>query len=320
MDVNSEAGRRQQRVEKYFRKTPDPQQRTRAILLISASAFGGLLAIITLGQGGGFFGFFLLAAGGYGGYKGFQKKADYDRRYAAAEPKPSDEEMDDLLKKVDLPNLRNHAMKRLDLTRSDLVVPQDEDPLANLDDVNNSIDRQRDPWVVCGPEYRGFSLGPKVRAFSTVGRDGVCRFTSYDVMAICPTGYHLAVYQCTIDFLTGNRRNEETHEYHYADVVSVATKTKSDDNEFSFQPLDLRGGKRYHFEKALFRDFEIVVSSGDRSRIVVGIQDEKQPEEQVELQSSGIEDVIRSVRQMLKQKKGGVVGPAGQHKVLPPSV
>jgi len=320
MNANTEADHRQQRVEKYFCRTPDPGQQTRAILLMSASALGGLLAIIMIAQGSGGLGFLFLVAGGFGGYKGIKKKADYDRRYAAAEPKPRDEEMDDLLKK-DQDKVRAHAIQHLGLTRDQLDLSlQQRDPLANLALENSLIDQQqKDPWLISGPEMRGFSFGPKFRAFSTVGRDGVCRFAAYDVMVICPTGYHLALYECTIDFLTGRRRDERTREYHYADVVSVSTSTISDE-QLSFQPLDLRGDETvgFDFRRALLRDFEIVVSSGDRSKIVVGIQDEDRPDRQVELQPSGIEEVIRSVRGKLKEKKGGAVGAAGQTKGLPP--
>lgn len=320
MDANPEADSRQQRVDKYFRRTPDPKQRMRAIFLISFSAFGALLAITLFAAGNVFLGVLLLAASGSGGYKGLQKKADYDRKYAAAEPKPHDEEMDHLLQ-GDLSKACEHALRRLGLTLDELeLLPQQWDPVANLAHGNSFVDQQQKrPWIVFGPEVRGFSFGPKIRAFSTVGRDGLCRFVAYDVMVICPTGYHLALYQCTIDFLTGGLRNEQTREYHYADVVSVSTTTRSD-QEVPFQPLDLRGDKSIYFERALFRDFEIVVSSGDRSQIVVGIQDEERPDREVTLQPSGIEEVISSVRRMLKEKKGGVVGPAGQIKGLPPGI
>lgn len=319
MDVNTEADHRQQRVEKYFCRTPDPGQQTRAILLMSASALGGLLTIILFAQGSGL-GVLFLIASGFGGYKGVKKKADYDRRYAAAEPKPRDEEMDGLLAS-DLDKVCARAIQRLGLTCDELeLFPQQWDPVANLAHGNSFIDQQQKrPWSIFGPEIRGFSFGPKFRAFSTVGRDGVCRFAAYDVMVICPTGYHLALYECTIDFLTGRPRDEQTREYHYADVVSVSTSTRSDE-QLSFQPLDLRGDETvgFDFGRALFRDFEIVVSSGDRSKIVVGIQDEDRPDRQVALQPSGIEEVISSVRRMLKEKKGGAVGPAGQIKGLPP--
>lgn len=318
MSSTTDSNSREQRVEKYFRRTPDPKQRTRAIFLISASTLGGLLAIIALTQGHDFLGVLFLTAGGFGGYKGVRKKADYDKKYAAAEPKPRDEEMDHLLQS-DLHGVCEHALRRLGLTLDELeLFPQLWDPLANLDRGSPLADQQqRQPWIVFGPEVRGFSFGPKLRAFSTVGRDGLCRFVAYDVMIICPTSYHLALHQCTIDFLTGALRNEQTREYHYADVVSVSTTTRSD-QEVPFQPLDLRSDEPVHFERALFRDFEIVVSSGDRSKIVVGIQDEERPDRQVTLQPSGIEEVISSVRRMLKVKKGGVVGPAGQINSLPP--
>lgn len=63
MEANSEADRRQQRVEKYFCRTPDPKQRTLAILLVSAAALGGLLAVILFAQGAAFLGILFLAAG-----------------------------------------------------------------------------------------------------------------------------------------------------------------------------------------------------------------------------------------------------------------
>lgn len=85
MDTNTED--RKIRVEEYFRRAPDSKRRTWAIILISLSAVGGLLAIDAFVGGPGFLGFLFLAASGYGGYKGWRKMVDYMDECAAAEPK-----------------------------------------------------------------------------------------------------------------------------------------------------------------------------------------------------------------------------------------
>lgn len=187
MDVNAEADRRKKRVEKYFRRTPDPKQRTPAITLVGAAAAAGvLLAIIMFASGSGFLGLLLLAASGYGGYKGLQRMAGYNREYAEAEPKPSDEEMDYLLGR-DLAGGREQAMRRLGLTLDELELPSEQwDPVAHLTRGNPLVDQQhqqlRDLMIVYGPAFP---------TLSAVGGDGVWRFAAYEVMVICPTGYHL---------------------------------------------------------------------------------------------------------------------------------
>jgi hypothetical protein len=57
----------------------------------------------------------------------------------------------------------------------------------------------------------------------------------------------------------------------------------------------------------MYRTFEVIVSSGDRSSIVVGIKDEDEDAGPFRLQESGIDSVIHAVRRMLREKKGGAV-------------
>jgi hypothetical protein len=70
--------------------------------------------------------------------------------------------------------------------------------------------------------------------------------------------------------------------------------------------LDASAHHRVSFGGTLHREFQIIVSSGDRSSIIVGIKDEDEPGETVLLQESGIEAVTEAVRRMLRVKKGGV--------------
>lgn len=98
------------------------------------------------------------------------------------------------------------------------------------------------------------------------------RFSSYDVMVICPTWYHLGIYECVLDFAGGGRGNEDTHEYHYCDVVAVATRTRSRTGP-GFELVD-DASNHVSLMRTMTQDLEIVASSGDRSAIVVGIHDD----------------------------------------------
>ena len=294
------AGERKRKLEKYFCKTPDLKRRNLAIALLGGAGGAALIALIAFAGGSGFLGFVTLVLGAYLGRKGYAMKSEYDRRYRAAEPKPTDHEMDRLLAN-DLLNLSQRAMRQLGLTNADLEnASQRWDPIANLEHRNTRIDDgSHRPLVVFGPLLPGRAA---------VGTDGVWRFTAYEVMVICPTGYHLAMYRCALDFLTGSLRSEETAEYHYTDVVAVST-VGAPGTPLRAEPVQGSAADVVTFAKTLLRRFQIVVSSGDRSTVVVGINDEDQPDRQATLQESGIDEVISSVRKMLREKKGGVAPP-----------
>lgn len=238
MDANTEADHRKKRVEKYFRETPDRKRRTLAIIRISASIAGFLLAMIMLGGGSDGFGIFFLAVSGYGGYKGTRKMINYYKEYSAAEPKPSDEEMDHLLG-GDLEKICNLAMKELDLTLDQIqLFEKQPDPVANLCKKENLEEKIERPMLVFGP-----SLPSRMTA---VGKDGISRFADYNILVICPTNYHLALYQTEVDFLTGGFRYENTDEYHYDDVVAVSTNTAPadvDPEQSQAEFLGSRGGE-----------------------------------------------------------------------------
>lgn len=295
------AGERKRKLEKYFCKTPDPKQRSLAFALIGGAGAAALIALIAFAGESGFLGFVMLVLAAYLGRKGYMMKSEYDRQYKAAEPKPTDHEVDRLLAS-DLLNLSQRAMRQLGLTNADLeVVSRRWDPIAQLEHRNaRTGDGGHRPLVVFGP------LLDTGRA--AVGADGVFRFPGYEVMVICPTSYHLAMYRCALDFLTGSLRSEETSEYHYADVVAVST-VGNPGTPLRAEPVRGSDADVVTFAKTLLRRFQIVVSSGDRSTVVVGINDKDQPDRQAILQESGIDEVISSVRRMLREKKGGVAPP-----------
>lgn len=295
------AQQRRDRFGKYFAKTPDPADLTKAMIILSVAGVALLIALAAFAAKSGFLGVIFLLGAGYAAVKGFSRKNEYDRAYAKAEPKPSDAEVDACLAD-DLVTIVTRAMGRLGLTYDDLeTVAQQWDPVANLSRGQNRIQAGRGrPMVVFGPMFP---------ASTAVGKDGVWRFSAYQVMVICPTSYHLAIYRTGIDFLTGGLRQEETQEYHYSDVVAVSTTSAPGAPDLTAEFTAHRASSEVRFAKTTLREFQIVVASGDRSKVVVGLADETDPEREATLQESRIDEVIAAVRRMLREKKGGTAPP-----------
>jgi hypothetical protein len=287
---------RKEAVRKYFRKTPDSSEERNAIRLMILGAAVAIAAVVILMIGPQLVGIAIGLLALVALSQGLMQRANYLRKYAAAEPKPSDSQMDQLLRD-DIRRAAGRALKRLGLTLDELELrSHDVDPLA-VGGHQRLADQGRGPIAV---------FGPTAQAQGRIGIDRKWRFTRYDIMVICPTGHHLGIYECVLDLASGRRRDEETNEYHYADVVAVRTTTTATP-EVAINVLDPSAHRRISLGGALHREFQIIVSSGDRSSIIVGIKDDDEPGEVVLLQESGIESVIEAVRRMLRAKKGGVV-------------
>ncbi|MCE0766587.1 DUF4231 domain-containing protein [Pseudonocardia kujensis] len=285
---------RRDHVRKYFRKAPPRADEiyARRLIRLGAGIFVAALATLTAGLPALLAGTIALIAI-VTAIQGWRLLADYKRKYASAEPKCADSDMDQTLRS-DLQDLAARAMLRLGITIDELEL-HSEDVGALRQGKTRIGEQGRGPLIV---------FGPASRSRGRAGRDRVWRFTSYRVMAICPTFHHLAIYECVLQFDTGKRKREETHEYHYADVVAVSTRNLEADDSLDlvfdseiFGKIPLRPMKR---------EFEVIVSSGDRSNITVDIFDDERPEVKLLLQEFGIDRLIRAVRRTLREKKGGV--------------
>ncbi|HWO62852.1 MAG TPA: hypothetical protein VNO31_22755 [Umezawaea sp.] len=296
MNVNTAATARKKKIEKYFHKTPNPNDNVIALAFLTGGGVLALVGLVMFAGGNAFFGVVLLAGAGYLGYQGFVRKSAYDRAHEASTPKPTAREMDRLLLD-DLLKIERTAMAQLDLTSEDLQLETSgNDPFAALAHGSTSTaDGGRRPLVV---------FGPAVNSGFAIGEDDVWRCKRYEVMVICPTSYHMAIYRCVLDFLTGGMQSVETHEYHYADVVAVSTNTRPAP-DLVLDILAVIDEEQVRFARTLLKEFQIVVSSGDRSKVVVGISDEEDPDNSATLQDSGINRVIDTVRKVLRDKKGG---------------
>jgi len=201
---------REKAVPKYFIETPKKPEVPDVITDRVIAVVGGVLAlvgVVLLSTGRVCSGLIGLPLGGllllmglssnYAAEKAYAEKLkEYEREYEKAEPKPSDAQMDEWLQE-DRQRIRLEALKKLDLEPSQLI--------------------RKDPIEV---------IGPADAANLAIGKDGVIRFSKYDIVVVFLTDYHLAGYQYTLDMAQGAQIAESTQEYHSKDVVSVATRTE----------------------------------------------------------------------------------------------
>ncbi|WP_370967681.1 hypothetical protein [Amycolatopsis sp. cg9] len=281
---------RREVVDRYFAAVPGERERQRVWGYLLGGLALLLFGVFTSITGSWPIGVVFVVGGGAAAVRGFLLFEAYRDAREAALPKPRDAIIDKI-RDHELAKVRRRALDRLDLTAEDLELdPADWDPLAQP----LREESPREPLIVTGPV-------PTSRA--VVGRDGIWRFSQYAVLAICPTDYHLGLYRCVIDLRVAGLFQEETHEYHYADVVAVSTAIR-EGTRVTAQIADDDGGHR--FERALLHEFRLVVSSGDASAIVVGISDERHPDHQARLPAAGIDTVVRAVRNMLRDKKAAL--------------
>lgn len=286
-----EATERKRRIEKYFHPTPEQSLNQIAMTLIGGGGFALLLGLVLTGSQP-FFGVVLIIGGIYALVRGVGKRMQYTAELEKSEPKPSDREMDRTLA-LDLQQIEKRAMHRLGITPDHLEIGAASwDPVAALL-AGSSVERPKQrPLVLYGPKMSGFGIGD----------DGVWRFKEYEILVICPTAHHLALYHCSLAFLTGGLSMEDTEEYQYNHVVAVSTRTTPAPEGPSLDQLNTRhpGNDEVHFAKVQRRRLEVSVSNGQSVGVTVGITDEEDSTKQARLQSSGIDEVIGSVRRVLR--------------------
>lgn len=207
------------------------------------------------------------------------RMSKYRKEYDAAEPKPSDVQMDTWLAE-DIEELKRYALEKMDLN--------DEDMLHGPDDPDM-------PIVV---------IGPGKDANVAIGKDGFFRFSIYDILLVFLTNYHLAAYKCSLDFATKRKLFESTQEYHYMDVVSVSTKTV---NEFTLTVNDeiIMLGNSQQFALSVASGESIGVATPTSLQEVRNVRNELK---NGKFPDSGADRAIRTIRSRLREKKGGAVG------------
>jgi hypothetical protein len=142
-----------------------------------------------------------LAIIGYAAKKAVPRVLRYNELRARAEPKPSDPQMDQWLTEAFQPAI-DQGFKRLDLGPENLIDPS------------------RPPLLVVG-----FPRNPGPAHRLARGRDGHVRSNYYDILVVYMTDWHLSTFQCMLEMETGDFISDQTREFHYRDVLSVATSS-----------------------------------------------------------------------------------------------
>jgi hypothetical protein len=271
---------RSEAVRKYFTKTPvKPSEPDYSNHQTKMGIGGGLLflAIILLFSGQGFL-ILLGIVSGYFGFKclsdGFsayskQKKnyesdcAQYEKDYERAEPKPSDEQMDQWMD-GDIEKIVAEALRRLDLDHEDYKAK---------------------PFLIGGPA----SL--KETKFAK-GKDGKTRASHLNILVVFLTEYHVAAYQCDNSMEYGQVLTDRTQEFPYREITNLGTQIVKEKIHLIDEVLESESGMQ-----------EFTLATSGANVIKVAYQFARNTDFQGELVKIGGEDTIAAIRKKLQDYK-----------------
>lgn len=169
--------------------------------------------------------------------------------------KPSDEEVDaDALSAI--ADVQKRALAKLGL---------DSDEVALIE-----------PVVVHGYYYKKIASGVLVK----LGKDRVFRSSNYEGVVLFFSEHQLHAYKFQFSLVSPQESREQTDEYFYKDVVSVATQSET------FAINDVKG----HSQQVNFEEFKLTTTGG--TSITSSIRDE-----------GSVSRVISGARSLIREKK-----------------
>ncbi len=191
-------------VRRYFVRTPRHRSAAPGAIALTVAGLSVILAAAAHNAGS----LLLLAITYFAGKWGWQKVQQYRtylKRYAAAEPKPSDAQMDAWLS-GDIAALQAKASRQVRLVATtkheggDLVYPIQ---------------------AVVGVASPSGPIADSLRVRR--GDDHRWRANHYDILILFLTNDLISLYRCALDFHTGEPVYEQITEWHYRDIVGVST-------------------------------------------------------------------------------------------------
>lgn len=192
--------------------------------------------------------------------------------------RPSDTTIDKWFEE-DLQQIHKHAVHKLGLGEELLGV-------------------KKEPLRAIGPIWWSDSGVPKQDLLYKQGKDGVTRYSVYEVLLIYTAEHLLAAYSCDFNTLKNVMLNEATYEFHYQDIVSVATRESSTSYTLPNK------------EKLVdSQEFSVSVSSGESIGVVI------KSDKLVEITKGEmpfkdeVENTINRLRSLLRDKKQPVAPP-----------
>lgn len=208
---------------------------------IGLIAFGLLLTFV-LPNASKFIGILMMAGGGALLYFQFSGR-------------PTDEEIDADALRV-LTDVKNRALNKLGL---------DEDEVNLID-----------PLVVHGYYFKPIASGVQVKR----GKDDVFRSSNYEGIVMFFSEHQLHSFKFQFSLVNSQESREQTDEYFYKDVVSVATQSET------FEVRDIKGD----VQQVNFEEFKLTTTGG--TSITSSIRDE-----------GSVGRVIAGARSLIREKK-----------------
>ncbi|NOK70956.1 MAG: hypothetical protein GFH25_541266n5 [Chloroflexi bacterium AL-N10] len=271
---------RSEAVRKYFTKTPvKPSEPDYSSHQTKMGIGGGLLflalillfsrsrVLILLGIVSGYFGFKLLSDG-FSAYSKEKKKyksdcEQYEKDYAKAEPKPSDQQMDKWLE-GDIEKIIGESLRRLDLEHEDYI---------------------SEPRLIGGPA----SL--KETKYAR-GKDGKTRYSHFNLLVVYLTEYHVAAYQCVSDMEYGQVITDNTQEFPYKEITNLGTQTVKEEIKLFDDVVTSEKG---------LQEFTLATSGANVIRVAYAFA--RNADSQGELLKIGEERTIAAIRKKLQDYK-----------------
>lgn len=195
---------RRTKVNKYFTRTPDRVSPAWHLTLFGAAA---LLVIVAIASHN-FFSVIAVAAAIWiakKGYDRYKKYLRFQKAWAAAEPKPADQELDAWLD-ADIEFIKRKGGRKLQLKA--------HEHFEGGDLITSAV-------VVVGVPGGTATRTGKAPAVRT-GDDGRVRANHYDVLILFLTAQVISSYRCVLEFATGELLSDETRQYHWSNIVGVS--------------------------------------------------------------------------------------------------
>ncbi|MDJ0898071.1 MAG: hypothetical protein QNJ55_04610 [Xenococcus sp. MO_188.B8] len=277
---------RAEAVHKYFIETPkkpeipDYSKHQRGMVLGGVLIAIGLILLLTgepiailLGVAGIYFGFRPLKKG-FSEYsktkKNYEKNyTNYKKEYDKAEPKPSDYQMDKWMDD-DIEKIKEEALKRLDL---------------KIDDLSAEI------LIIGGPATEIEEIKYKR------GKDGLIRYSHFDIVILLLTEYHVAAYHCTYSREREKTLNYLTSEFPYKEITNLETQTQ----EYKL-PANLFDDVDDDKEVPI-TSHEFTLATSGANIITVAYDFTPGKDFSAELKKIGEEQTIRALRKQLQNYK-----------------
>lgn len=198
--------------------------------------------------------------------------------------RPSDDDMDAWLAQ-DLANIRDGSFVKLGLD--------------NAGDMNAARENEdsgvvRAPIALSGPIAWNVPGVRREEIKWRKGKDDIIRFSvnRFTILHFLNTG--IAGYACDFNSFRGVGLNESTHEFHYADIVSVTTQEESSSYTLP------NGSKMVHAQS-----FRISVASGESISYVIGAEKLERLTDG-KIPTTEAERAVLVIRKLLRERKAEV--------------